>query len=78
VKALLRARPSSALRASLLPGGALTRDDLLVLALGAARGVAALHAERIVHRDLACRNLLVHRVDGRVPRPRRCSRPGTR
>lgn len=32
--------------------------QILSMSLDAARGVAALHAQKIIHRDLACRNLL--------------------
>jgi len=39
-----------------------TNDDLLDIAICAARGMAYLEDKQIVHRDLACRNLLIDDV----------------
>jgi serine/threonine protein kinase len=43
------------------PGTVLPMPDCVQLALGIARGVAHLHEARIVHRDLASRNILIAR-----------------
>jgi serine/threonine protein kinase len=39
----------------------MTREQQASIALDVARGVAHLHAERVVHRDLAARNILIDR-----------------
>jgi len=43
-------------------GGAVSMNAIVKMALQAADGVRALHREGVIHRDLACRNLLVRWV----------------
>jgi len=39
---------------------ALTHDELVAIATGVARGLHHLHRERVIHRDVAARNVLLH------------------
>jgi serine/threonine protein kinase len=43
--------------------GKMELKDLVVIARGIAAGMLQLEDKRIVHRDLACRNILVERRD---------------